>query len=1228
MDDRRDRVRRLAEMARGLSEADRLPALRAACGSDGDLLEFVLAAVADDPPADRDPADAATLDPASGASDPATPGSSGAHAVPGEAAGQWIGPYRLQQRLGEGGFGTVWMAEQREPVARRVALKIIKLGMDTREVIARFEAERQALALMDHPNIARVLDAGATETGRPFFVMELVRGLPITEYCDRHRLDIRQRMQLIVDACEALQHAHQKGVIHRDIKPSNVLVGQSGDRPVVKVIDFGIAKATTSPLTRQTLFTRFHQMIGTPQYMSPEQAGDATDDVDTRSDVYSTGVLLYELITGTTPIEADSLRSAAMGELQRMIRDVEPPRPSTRVSQLALTRKQVAERRRIEPRRLGLFVRGEIDWIVMKAIEKDRTRRYESASAMARDIRRFLDGDAIEAAPPSPVYAVRKFLRRHRAPVAGVALVALFMTTGLVASSYGFFDADRQRREAETQRDLARQERERADERAQAARAAEDRATLEKERADATADAARAAEAVANRNAYTANMLLASRSVEDRDIASAAYFLDRAPAELRGWEWGVLSAALDDTVGSVTTGAAGEDGRSFEGNRLIPHPDGTSFLVVRPYRGIAVERWTMDGTLVARFEHPAGANRTDDTFARFALSPDGSRLHGVATHVFTPPVDPENPVYVASWDADTGERTASARVLPARPIADSHQPAISPDGTRVLLSRGETVWIQDVATGELVAEAETDFTVRVRWFSPDGTRVFLENHAGHLEMRDGRTLGNPVELEGHQNFVFDLTVSACDRFVGTASLDGSSRVFDLEASPPTSIELLHGALQVQRVHVSPDASLVLTSGTDGMVRLWRRDGTELGTITGDGLLAGSPTFAAAGDRIAAAFDDGTLRFWDLESDAPAFMKGHRGLIIDVAVADGPGLVVSGGFDGWAGVAGCVRLWDLRSGEMLAALGRPGEIGRAVAASPDGRVLAFSLERVAIEAELDRLARDCTVLVDLETGRVRRLERSSLDLAFDPTGELLALGRRERLEIRRADDGSIVRFLGDELRGRRVDDLVWSPDGRFLACSITLFEDSNQREHVVLDAETLAPVHRPGNGPLTFSHDGRTLLVGSRGTTLDVVRTGSWEDVESIEAYPLSGMNIAFRPDGTRMAAGIPESDEVLLWDGRTFDPVGRLDGRGFVAALAWSGDGTRLVAGCGATVRVWDARSARERLQERTAQRAARAAVRGGDGAGDPTHLEARSAELIHRQQRIVDELLAWDALD
>jgi len=440
-----DRIESIFHAARALPPGEREAYLKGACGNNRALRSKVEALLDADAEAGEfirtgeggaDDADATVVQTAS------PRGRS-------EQPGQQIGRYKLLELLGEGGFGTVWAAEQREPVRRRVALKIIKLGMDTRQVIARFEAERQALAMMDHPNIARVLDAGATDTGRPFFAMELVKGVPIIEYCDREKLDTRARLDLFTKTCHAIQHAHQKGIIHRDIKPSNVLVTLHDGKPVPKVIDFGIAKATNQKLAEKTIYTQHRQMIGTPAYMSPEQAEMSGLDIDTRSDIYSLGVLLYEMLTGTTPFTSDELNSAGFEGMMKLIREVEPHKPSTRLSSMGDSATQAAAQRRADVRKLGLLLRGDLDWIVMKCLEKDRTRRYETANGLAADIRRHLSDEPVTAGPPSTRYKLRKFVKRNRGQVIAGGAIAALLVLGIVGTGSGLVWALDEKQRAE-----------------------------------------------------------------------------------------------------------------------------------------------------------------------------------------------------------------------------------------------------------------------------------------------------------------------------------------------------------------------------------------------------------------------------------------------------------------------------------------------------------------------------------------------------------------------------------------------------------------------------------------------------------------------------------------------------------------------------------------------------------------------------------------------------------
>jgi serine/threonine protein kinase len=443
-----------AQVLKLATPAERAAYLNEVCAGNPQLragVEALLQAHAGDPGFLEQPADwlGGTVDeePA-----PGTPGEPAPEPRPAEQPGTVLaGRYKLLEPIGEGGMGSVWMAQQTEPVKRLVAVKLIKPGMDSRQVLARFEVERQALALMDHPNIAKVLDAGAAPDGRPFFVMELVKGVPITKYCDEHRLTPRQRLETFVPVCQAIQHAHQKGIIHRDLKPSNVLVALYDDKPVPKVIDFGVAKATGRGLTEVTLHTGFGAVVGTVEYMSPEQASFNQLDVDTRSDIYSLGVLLYKLLTGTTPFARKDLEGGGLLEMLRLIREQEPPKPSTKLS-TAEGLPGLAAKRGTEPRRLTALVRGELDWIVMKALEKDRNRRYESANGLAADVQRYLDDEPVLACPPSAGYRLRKFARRNKAAMTTAALVTAALLLGTAVSIWQAARANGERdraREAE-----------------------------------------------------------------------------------------------------------------------------------------------------------------------------------------------------------------------------------------------------------------------------------------------------------------------------------------------------------------------------------------------------------------------------------------------------------------------------------------------------------------------------------------------------------------------------------------------------------------------------------------------------------------------------------------------------------------------------------------------------------------------------------------------------------
>ncbi len=624
-----DQERRLEEVfsaARGLPPPERRAYLERACGGDAELRREADSLLAAHEQAGQFLQPTVALLPAN---------------APFEKSGDRIGRYRLLEPIGEGGFGVVWMAEQEEPVRRRVALKVIKVGMDTKEVVARFEAERQALAMMEHPNIASVFDGGATDAGRPYFVMELVKGIPITEYCDANKLPTHERLALFMQVCQAVQHAHQKGVIHRDLKPSNILVTVQDDRPLPKVIDFGVAKATQARLTEKTVFTHFHQWIGTPAYMSPEQAGLGSLDVDTRSDVYSLGVLLYELLTGRTPFDTRELLAAGYDAVMRTIREEEPPKPSTRLSTLSVEElDRVATKRRAEPAKLSRLIRGDLDWIVMKALEKDRTRRYETANALAGDIEHHLNHEPVSAVAPRFGYRLGKVMQRHRTSVAAAAGFALLLVLTAVVSTTLAVYAHRQKARAEQ------------------------------------------AESVTGDNLYAADMGLAKQALDKNQIAYArdllrAHIPARGQVDRRGVEWRYLwSRTRGQQLAIIPIPESGSV------HTLGCTPD-NSFLLVATGSG------RLSAVRFDDFKVVCVTNVfTNAECSKLAISRDGHRVA----------VSGSIGGAVCVWDlAADGSLSLLRRIQAQSPYGLS----FSPDGSTLAIGTEEDFWTGDLRRGGL-----------------------------------------------------------------------------------------------------------------------------------------------------------------------------------------------------------------------------------------------------------------------------------------------------------------------------------------------------------------------------------------------------------------------------------------------------------------------------------------------------------------------------------------------
>ena len=807
-----------------------------------------------------------------------------------EGPGSVIGRYKILQQIGEGGFGSVYMAEQREPVKRRVALKIIKLGMDTREVVARFEAERQALALMDHPNIAKVLDAGATDTGRPFFVMELVKGVPITSFCDENHLPARDRLGLFAQVCQAVQHAHQKGVVHRDLKPSNVLVTLHDGKPVPKVIDFGVAKALNQELTERTLFTAYGHMIGTPQYMSPEQAEMSGLDIDTRSDVYSLGVLLYELLTGTTPLEVAAIRKAGYAEMQRLIKEQEAPKPSQRVSTLGERLSVVARDRACDPDRLGATLRGDLDWIVLKALEKERGRRYESASGFAADVQRYLASEPVEAHPPSAGYRVRKFVRRNRGPVVAAAAVFGVLCLGLAGTVAGMIvarnEADRAARaEAETaeQRDAALRE---ATEKEKARQAeADQRAAADRERM-----AAVAAREELRRTFYAAQMNLANNAARDHHGQRVLDHLNVArpkPGEtdLRGPEWHILYRQFNAEEKVVRLlGSARGFSFSPDGSRIVLAVVETKPGQQEPTRVLRICE-TATGRLVREiplppFDYGPKGKPSFPTSAPTSLFPTFLR-NGALVACMDPGVvllgfkgayrvyvvDSGKLIEEESWDPKAGARVPDGMTPDGRIRADrkSDRPNVGDQRD----DRRAEYTLLDVGSGAEVRKLTVDhLTVRLA-FSPDSRLVAYR----HPER------GLVVEETGSGKEVMAVT--------GTNTL-GLRREF----APNGKLLLSESAETATLWDVATGKPVLTLPGTGGKYA-FSPDGTRLAILRGvspnngttppiDVVSLAPPystvqtiqyageigglTFGPDGKRLVAYFSsDGSVRHWELNS---------------------------------------------------------------------------------------------------------------------------------------------------------------------------------------------------------------------------------------------------------------------------------------------------------------------------------------------------------------------------
>lgn len=1083
-DDLFNAARRLAD------PAERTAFLRSACGADEPLRARVEALLAAHDEAGN-PLDRSL------AFDQALPGAAGAGGQPtqlgsrsiAEAPGATIGAYKLLQEIGQGGFGVVFMAEQQHPVRRKVALKVIKPGMDTREVVARFESERQALALMDHPNIAKVLDGGATPSGRPYFVMELVKGIPITKYCDEHRLTPRQRLDLFVPVCRAVQHAHAKGVIHRDLKPSNVLVAPYDGRPVPKVIDFGVAKATGGGLTERTLFTGFGSVVGTLEYMSPEQAELNQLDVDTRSDVYSLGVLLYELLTGNTPLDRGRLARAGLAEALRVIREEDPPAPSTRLGTAAAL-PAIAANRGLEPATLGRAVRGELDWVVMKALEKDRNRRYETANGLARDIEHYLADEPVEAGRPGRLYRLRKLARKHRGPLAAGIVIAVTLVAGTAVATWQAVRATRAETLAETryQTERAALGETRYAQYIEDLRSAQSAwsngelprmaALLARHRPSAGEQDRRGFEWRYLDNLRRSDNEIRSLWGHQGEIHGLAFSADGTQLASAGGDgsvrlWDVAGSAAPlvllghaDTVVEV---AYGPDGRVYSGGldtvRVWDAETGRDLDRLEEFRGVVFDRFGRKAvyggpdwkSLVIR---DLTAGRPEVTLTGFAgtiwdcsFSPDGRRLAAVGGG---------NDATVGVWDSDTGQKLLTLQGHTSAALSVAY----SPDGGRIATAgRDGKVVIWNSETGhEQRALPSRGFIVHRVAFDPASGRLATGAADGSIRIWDAEAGREVSVLRGHEEAVYDLEFSTDGR-LASGGRGGEIRIWDMRRLPAPSV-LDSPTTSVVAAAYSTDGRSLASAGSDAVIRIWdvagRRQRAEL---AGHGRSVWSVAFSADGRRLVSASWDGTARVWDIDSGRELLsLKGHKGEVLAAAFSPDGRRVASAGRDH------TVRLWDAETGRELAVLRGHATDVRWVTFSPDGRRLASSGHN------------DGTVVVwDLESKRpVRTLSTGSHGaggVAFSPDGRLLAATAQEAGFATVWDAGTgRERF---KLTGH--DGHVWfvtfSPDGSRIATggtdeTVRLWDPTTGRELLTLAG------HGGGVTALAFRRDGLQLASAS------------------------------------------------------------------------------------------------------------------------------------------------------
>jgi WD40 repeat protein/serine/threonine protein kinase len=1068
-----------------------------------------------------------------------------------DGPGTTIGRYELLELIGEGGMGLVYLAEQKEPVRRKVALKIIKPGMDSRQVIARFEAERQTLAVLDHPNIAHVFDAGCTDTGRPYFVMEHVRGLPITRYCDDNKLAIEQRLRLFEQVCEAVHHAHQKGIIHRDLKPSNILVTMQGDRPVPKIIDFGIAKAITSPLTDSTFVTLQGQLLGTPEYMSPEQVDLAAQDIDTRSDIYSLGVVLYELLAGVLPFESEVFTKAGLAEIQRTIREDEPASPSLRLTQMGDRAKAIAASRGTHVVPLARRLHRELEWIPLKAMRKDRCRRYRSATEMADDIRNYLTGLPLLAGPETAIYRVQKFVRKHAGSVATVALVAVAIVLGLIVSTAMYFRSEQSlKREAVARTQAEQASRQEASARTEAEAAREKEAEARVHAEDAEAATKQKAEEL-RRTLYVNTIQLADAKHREGNAGQVRTLLDACPNDLRGWEWNRLSYTIDLSLRTLHASSPSVDfsaALSTDGRHIVSGGSGRTIKVWDTATGeqvltipeahggevVTCVAFSPDGRQIVSGDDLGEITLWDATsgnkivqlaktgpwlaFWLVAFSPDGRYVAAVTWDG------------IRIWNANNAKE-----VMTLSGHGDMLAAAFSPDGQRILSNSQKAIQILDFSNGKEVMTLWKGYDLSYGWrpscYSPDGKYIATGGRK-EIKIWNAVTGAEIVTIRGHAGPIVSIAFSPESQRLSSCSFDGTIKIWDVATGE--NIRTLYGHQgPVSYVAFTPNGNQLVSGGCDGTIKVW--DATidrETTRLIGHHHFVRDVAFSPDGNHILTGSFHGTAKIWSVRtlsetmtlplkeavgSDAVSFEYSPDGQRI-ATISDG----------------GTVKLWDAATGRTLMVVCRDqrrldlrAQQRRALAFSPDGNYLAAGGKVWNAENGTEVMA-------------LHRAEEHAVCIRFSPDGKRIAsVDLNGMLKV--WDAGTAKELLAvrvDEEVIRQISLLIsFSPDGNQI---VSAGSDGTVR---IWDTKTGAETmtlrgHTDLVSAVDFSPDGKRIISGGKDGTVRVYDATTGAELLTLQAGS-DVITVAFSPDGKTVAAGT--IDGTVLWESGM--PAGRYEQR-------------------------------------------------------------------------------------